>query len=717
MYDDDDIDYDNIVIDKEVCVHPRVSKKSHSQVLEVKTRSIERVELWVLRALVLLRGNYIFLGGDRGIECQNVAEFLGIESYFDEISKHKTHVQNLLNQRLETLEANPPTQCPRTFKRNIRRITKHLGLNKTERDILIFLLHLEAYEIMQCVMKMMGQISSNQIIQALAVLTRHKPKKVKKALEPQGTLLASKLILFDRAGRGEMNFKLNILSSDFTDRVMTLDSPIEKIIQDSVRQCQKPELVVEDFDHIRSDVTLLITYLKDTIQRKQKGVNILFYGKPGTGKTELTKAIAGAVGTALYEVNYINNHGEPIPGIQRLNAYHIAQSFLRGGNLILMFDEIEDVIGSNKISSLFGHKKTQDNKGWMNRMLENNAIPTIWITNDVDSLDPALTRRFDIVLEIPVPPRSKREELIQKEAGNILDATVIHTLSAHASIAPALITRAAKVIQVVEKPNKRKTAFISLLSHTLKAQGEPPLTNTNADALPAHYDPAYIHTQINLEKLAYNLGTFPNANLCFYGPPGTGKSAFGKWIALQVDQPFLLKKGSDLISKWVGGTEKNIAAAFEEARREKAVLMFDEVDGLLHDRRGAQNSWEVTQVNEMLVQMENFDGIFIATTNHLHELDQASLRRFDIKLEFEFLRSKQAWLLFKKECQTLGIKHTFSKKLRHLIYNQSCLTPGDFATVRHQHRFQPIKTAEDFYRRLVAECTLKNNENIKVGFL
>ena len=66
---------------------------------------------------------------------------------------------------------------------------------------------------------------------------------------------------------------------------------------------------------------------------------------------------------------------------------------------------------------------------------------------------------------------------------------------------------------------------------------------------------------------------------------------------------------------WLGGTEKNIAQAFKEASSKKAVLVFDEVDSFLQNRSAAARSWEITQVNEMLVQMESFSGIFIATTN------------------------------------------------------------------------------------------------------
>lgn len=70
--------------------------------------------------------------------------------------------------------------------------------------------------------------------------------------------------------------------------------------------------------------------------------------------------------------------------------------------------------------------------------------------------------------------------------------------------------------------------------------------------------------------------------------------------------PLLLRTASDLMSKWVGESEKAIAAAFRQAERDGALLMIDEVDGFLRDRDGAHHSWEVTRVNEMLTRMESF---------------------------------------------------------------------------------------------------------------
>jgi SpoVK/Ycf46/Vps4 family AAA+-type ATPase len=183
-----------------------------------------------------------------------------------------------------------------------------------------------------------------------------------------------------------------------------------------------------------------------------------------------------------------------------------------------------------------------------------------------------------------------------------------------------------------------------------------------------------------------------------------------------MDRPCLVKKGSDLLSMWVGGTERNIAEAFEEARREEAVLVFDEVDGFLQDRRGAQRSWEVTQVNELLTQMESFEGVFIATTNLMENLDPASLRRFDLKLAFGWLRSEQAERLLRKECDILGIGEPSAAALKRLKSLRR-LTPGDFAAVTRQHRFRPITSAEELVERLAEECAVKEGgEGQRMGF-
>jgi SpoVK/Ycf46/Vps4 family AAA+-type ATPase len=155
-----------------------------------------------------------------------------------------------------------------------------------------------------------------------------------------------------------------------------------------------------------------------------------------------------------------------------------------------------------------------------------------------------------------------------------------------------------------------------------------------------------------------------------------------------LDRPLLLRRGTDLLSMWVGGTEANLAQAFEQARDEGAVLLIDEADGFLQDRSQAQRSWEVTGVNELLTQMEAFDGLFIASTNLVERLDPAALRRFDFKIRFGFLDRGQrrrlvAAVLSSSSGAGRGAAALDVAALRRLD-GMDRLTPGDVANALRQ---------------------------------
>lgn len=110
--------------------------------------------------------------------------------------------------------------------------------------------------------------------------------------------------------------------------------------------------------------------------------------------------------------------------------------------------------------------------------------------------------------------------------------------------------------------------------------------------------------------------------LCFHGAPGTGKTALTEHIARALQRPLLIRQASDLVSKFLGETEQNMARMFEEAENEQAVLLLDEADSFLRSRQRAQ--LQLSQVNEMLQGMERFAGILICTTNPFDELDEAA---------------------------------------------------------------------------------------------
>ncbi|MDD3591867.1 MAG: ATP-binding protein [Sulfurovum sp.] len=685
----------------------------------VDERSKNIVELWILRILIPLNGHRDFINLSRGFSNDTIAYFLGLDKYVDNYSEEQfKEVFQILKERLETLEELDSVRYAKTLEDNIEKVLKLIQLNSVEKDILVFSIYLKYYELINDATRTLNDLSTDRLIVVLSVLLDHNASSIKSALSPQGKLAQSGLVTVDRRGNYSLASKIEILSDEFADRMMNFDEDIEDMIRDSVRKCTPAQLSVEDFSHLDDDMKLLIPYLDKTIKTQQQGVNILLYGKPGTGKTELTKALAKALGTCIYEVSYADLYDEPITGIRRLKAYKIAQSFFKEKNMILMFDEIEDIVNDGQSTNPFMPPK-QSNKGWMNRILETNHIPTIWITNNIYEIDPAIIRRFDMSIEIPIPPKSKRKEIIRKECGELLSEKSIEKIAQHEAIAPALVNRAAKVVNsITQSSTDKDQAFETILNNTLKAQGHTKIPKNIMENLPKTYDASYINTDADLKELAEGIRQHPNARICLYGVPGTGKSAFGKWIAEYTCRPFVLKKGSDLISMWVGRTEQNIADAFNEAREEGAVLVFDEVDSFLQDRRYAKNSWEVTQVNEMLVQMENFNGIFIATTNLMSGLDQASLRRFDMKLEFGYLKPKHAWKLFIEECSGLGIDIAHKEKLQEKMAHMVQLTPGDFAAVRRQHRFRPVKSAEMFLERLIEEVSVKEKSvEAKMGFL
>jgi SpoVK/Ycf46/Vps4 family AAA+-type ATPase len=158
---------------------------------------------------------------------------------------------------------------------------------------------------------------------------------------------------------------------------------------------------------------------------------------------------------------------------------------------------------------------------------------------------------------------------------------------------------------------------------------------------------------------------------------------------------------------------------FAEADAEKAVLLLDEADSYLQDRRGAQRTYEVTEVNEMLQQMEHFQGIFICTTNLLDRIDQAALRRFTFKIKFKPLKSEQRELMFVTEALK-GDPALLTPALGARLAKLEQLCPGDFASVKRQCDILASDfSAEEFLEQLEAEHRIKPEvrESRGVGFV
>jgi SpoVK/Ycf46/Vps4 family AAA+-type ATPase len=677
---------------------------------------VDKISLWALRILFHLGGAREFIDRNNCFSDDTLAYFLGVGNYVDmDIDRFKrSEVLSILKKQHQKLEQQTSFTTAKILSKNIEQISNLMDLEYVEEAILEFFVLVNQYEVLEEASDLLGNnLNSTQAKKALAGILNLSLKDINDAFKSNGKLNKSSIVTICKNDTHCLSRKIKIINDSFADDMLNLDEDVSVMIKDAVRPCVQSSLELKDYEHIAKDLEIVLPYLKQSLENKQEGVNLLFYGLAGTGKTELAKVISQVLGAKLFEISYADEDDESIDGFERLKAFKIAQSLLFSEKTLLMYDEAEDIFDSN--DSLFAPRR-QDNKAWLNRILESNTIPTIWITNNINSIDNAMVRRFDYSIELPIPNKAKRAEIIKNYSQDLLDEQSIKVLAENENIAPALITRATKVISSIDTKEPTK-AFTQVLNNTLKAQGYKKIEEVTTTSLPNLYDPKFINTTTDLEILTQGITKHQNARLCLYGAAGTGKSAFGRYIAQKLEKPLLLKKGSDLISMYVGGTEQNIAAAFDEAREEDAVLVFDEVDSFLADRTQAKQSWEVTQVNEMLVQMENFEGVFIATTNLMDNLDKASLRRFDLKLEFNFLKAEQSWNMFLSYCKDLKLVQP-SASFKRAVENLKYLTPGDFAAVTRQNRFRPISDVKDFIARLEDEIAVKNVSSGNVmGFL
>ena len=499
------------------------------------------------------------------------------------------------------------------------------------------------------------------------------------------------------------------------------------------RPAARSTLTAKDFDYVGEDVRLLCGLLREAVARKEPGVNVLMYGPPGTGKTELARVVAQAAGLELFEVEYADRDGNALSGRDRYRSLQIAQVFLKGtAHSALLFDEVEDVFPpiSSEAAQLMAraehvtapHTGSVSGKAWVNQILETNAVPTLWVTNRIEQIDPAFRRRFAYHLELKSPPPGAREQLVRKtlEGAPVSDGLVAR-LTERKGLTPAQIRTALRFAQLAAHPAPRRGArsraaesapmLDELIERQLKnadlALGRKPDLVQRPSVTQYSLDMLNVESRYELPRVVAALKARGHGCLCFHGAPGTGKTALAEHMAQQLDRPLMIRRASDLVSKFVGETEQQMAAMFREAEAEKAVLLLDEADSFLQDRRGAQRTYEVTEVNEMLQGMERFAGIFICTTNLMDSIDQAALRRFTFKIRFKPLTALQRETMFVVEALA-GDASRLDAALAARLARLDQLCPGDFAAVKRQVEILAEALApEEFMAQLEAEHRIK----------
>jgi transitional endoplasmic reticulum ATPase len=431
--------------------------------------------------------------------------------------------------------------------------------------------------------------------------------------------------------------------------------------------------------------------------RNQGPCNILLYGEPGTGKTELVKSITKQLGKELCVIN--NEKHDRSASIK--TAVTATCNLTDRKNSIILVDEADELLNTSFSYFFTGEKNS---KSWINQFLDENKHKIIWISNRINRIEESTMRRFAFSMKFKKFTLQKKIQVFKycmkmKGLESYFTEDEVVKLCSRYSINAGGISDALKNLKIRKSSRKQVTLEkleTVLKNHQMAITGD----DCKSDRLKEmdQYNAEVLNTSENINRVISIVSGFMkkktldnhrsgSMNLLLYGIPGSGKTEFVKYLAKILKKEILYKRGSDLMNHYLGGTEKNIARAFEEAEGDQSILFLDEVDSFLSPRENARNSWEKTQVNELLTQMENFNGVLVCATNFLKGLDQAAMRRFKLKIEFKALSPEGNLKMYKTLLSSLAKKQTLTKEIERDIKLLKHLTPGDFHVVAEKYSY------------------------------
>lgn len=431
-------------------------------------------------------------------------------------------------------------------------------------------------------------------------------------------------------------------------------------------------------------------------------VSLLFYGPHDSGKTEYCKSLVKAAGKKLFIFKGEDESSNPDATLAKLkNLLEIKQS-----DSIIIVDDA-DCLFRTADDSPAARNASIHTRRLINKLLDNNKTKVIFIINSTDQMNENTRRRFSFSYGFnQLSEKKLQAATARKLEGTELPALVkkrLQKLFNKYRIPSKSVDTVIRTIQSIGDSSSEvlvKNAATILQEKSKLMYGAPKIRATVNNA----YDISVLQTSIDAGRIVSmieNARKFSEKNKCsengirmlFYGLSGTGKTEYARYIAEKLGKKILLKRASDILSRYVGDTEKNIANAFAQAAATDQILLFDECDSFFSSRENARYEWERNQVNEILTQMEEYPGILICTTNLKQILDSATERRFDIICEFKPLEKQGIVTLLKK--YFCAYKFTDAQISR--IESYGTITPGDFGAVQRSVRFMAQKDISTDY--------------------
>ena len=468
-----------------------------------------------------------------------------------------------------------------------------------------------------------------------------------------------------------------VLMEDFTE--VTVSEESEKAVQVAKGE-DTSSISYEDIGGIKNEVSRLREMIELPLRHpelfKRLGVEapkgVLLHGPPGTGKTLLAKAVAHETNANFYTIGgpeiMSKFYGE---SEERLRE--IFKKAEENAPAIIFIDEIDSIAPKREeVSGEVERRVVAQLLSLMDGMSSRGKVVVIGATNRINAIDPALRRpgRFDREIEIGVPDKEGRLEILQihtrgmplekdvdlgviagmshgfvgadlqavaKEAGiralrKVLPEIDLTTESIPSEILKKIVVTMDDFLSVLKEiePSALREVFVEIPDVKWEDIGgvkDVKQELQEAVEWPLKYQGLFVHSDAT-----------PPKGILLYGPPGTGKTLMAKAAAHESEANFISIKGPELLSKWVGESEKGVREVFRKARQAApCIVFFDEIDAIAPTRSSHGSDSHVTErvISQLLTELDGLEVlsnvIIIAATNRPDIIDPALLRpgRFD----------------------------------------------------------------------------------------
>ena len=313
--------------------------------------------LWALRILLDLNG-INGLMSSFSLNDGEVLRTIGMGELEGENIEKKELVKKL-RVKQKRYESKPP-KINGILRRNIKQFGNLLGLSKHELKVFGFAVTIHSHRGLENTADILGSLSVSDVSYYLSTVLDLPVKKVRNALSSNGLLATSGILRLSRHGSAYLLGKLDLMKG--LNEVLQEPQPdMLGMLQDYFQVAGVSTLVSEDFEYIRKDFFLISKYLSKVAENKSHGVNILVYGSPGTGKSEMVKTLASELCFNLYEISVADRDGDALTGNNRFSAYQLCQKILaRQENALVLFDEVWCQNAANQ-----GHIDAQVSLGMM----------------------------------------------------------------------------------------------------------------------------------------------------------------------------------------------------------------------------------------------------------------------------------------------------------------------------------------------------------------